>query len=697
MILRHILAAALLCALTVPAHAQSSFTQSGTGAVPVTYDALYRGIIVTPEMFGGYCGLGNDATAGIQRAIDYLASVAGGMVELSNCLYRTTAPLVIGNKGIKLRGKQAATGNGTEIYFIPGAAGQCAISLTAGTGILSDAAIESLSIRSPDRTTYKTGVCISDSSVVLFRDLFIYDFLGGGATAITGAVASPSGEIRLTVAGASVSYNTGWAAAVSGIVLANTVDPDASNKANSGWPIAVVGPNQIDLKGSTFTDSYVSGGTITASSTGLQVKGREFINTEGHVEIKGDLALRLSSNPNPPGGGLDQSNFNNLALHSTGTNPVIMVDDGTLIGSVKFSGTQSWHGGKDGFSWRDRSSTSIAEQVRFENVRAEQKSVSGGSYFNIRPNNLLYSLQIVNPLMDLRDGLVVRNTANLLIDGAHYIGTGKCIDLDATVVNTQINGSYWGATSTATLTGQNLLAATGKNPSTGCLPSFATYANAFTRTQLAGTDISGTLGVVGGVQSGQAGLVNGTLSLIASGTGVANIHAQTTQGNPDLSVPTNSGTLVASASPPIIVDPITGNATCPTCVTSAGGGAIARASKALDADIPLNNTGLFFDGPSMAQGTSGTWWATGTVTLTDTAGSAFIQCKLWDGSTVISSTPAVVPGASSIGSATLSGFLANPAGNIRMSCRDASSTSGSILFNSTGTSKDSTVYGFRIN
>jgi hypothetical protein len=119
-------------------------------------------------------------------------------------------------------------------------------------------------------------------------------------------------------------------------------------------------------------------------------------------------------------------------------------------------------------------------------------------------------------------------------------------------------------------------------------------------------------------------------------------------------------------------------------------------SNSLGADVLMNNTPTTFDGPSVAQGTSGTWWAAGTVTLLDTAGTASFICKLWDGTTVISSAQANSVAASALISISLSGFLATPAANIKISCRDISSTSGKIVFNSSGLSKDSTVSVFRI-
>lgn len=124
---------------------------------------------------------------------------------------------------------------------------------------------------------------------------------------------------------------------------------------------------------------------------------------------------------------------------------------------------------------------------------------------------------------------------------------------------------------------------------------------------------------------------------------------------------------------------------------------LSTATNVLGADVLLNNTANYFDGPSMAQGTSGTWFASGTVTITDTGSVAAIYCKLWDGTTVISSASATVVNATNNIAIALSGNIASPAANIRISCRDATAITGKMLFNFTGNSKDSSIFGFRIN
>lgn len=124
--------------------------------------------------------------------------------------------------------------------------------------------------------------------------------------------------------------------------------------------------------------------------------------------------------------------------------------------------------------------------------------------------------------------------------------------------------------------------------------------------------------------------------------------------------------------------------------------AITTITNSLSADVAMNNTANYFDGPSVAQGATGTWWVSGSVTILDTAGAANYQCKLWDGTTVIASGTSNTNGASVARVVTLSGFITSPAGNLRISCKDITSTSGAIVFNSSGNSKDSTISAIRI-
>lgn len=122
---------------------------------------------------------------------------------------------------------------------------------------------------------------------------------------------------------------------------------------------------------------------------------------------------------------------------------------------------------------------------------------------------------------------------------------------------------------------------------------------------------------------------------------------------------------------------------------------ISSLVNSLGADVLLNNTANFFDGPSTAQGTTGTWYASGTITLSETT-TAIMQCKLWDGTTIIAASEMVILSTTTVMSLALSGVLTSPAANIRISCKDATNTTGKIVFNVTGTSKDSTLTTMRL-
>jgi hypothetical protein len=99
--------------------------------------------------------------------------------------------------------------------------------------------------------------------------------------------------------------------------------------------------------------------------------------------------------------------------------------------------------------------------------------------------------------------------------------------------------------------------------------------------------------------------------------------------------------------------------------------------------------GAFADGPSVAQGTTGTWKASGTVTLTAPAAANFI-CKMYDGTTTIAASGNNVAGGNNT-TISLSGLLANPAGNIRIACDDLTAGTGSMAATIGGVSNASNI------
>ena len=78
-----------------------------------------------------------------------------------------------------------------------------------------------------------------------------------------------------------------------------------------------------------------------------------------------------------------------------------------------------------------------------------------------------------------------------------------------------------------------------------------------------------------------------------STSGQATLQAQAAAGTPTVQLPTGSGTLADSATSPIILDPVTGIISCPTCATSTGAANPIVASRAIAKTLNLSGlTGL---------------------------------------------------------------------------------------------------------
>jgi hypothetical protein len=77
---------------------------------------------------------------------------------------------------------------------------------------------------------------------------------------------------------------------------------------------------------------------------------------------------------------------------------------------------------------------------------------------------------------------------------------------------------------------------------------------------------------------GVPGTNTGSVGFAGSASGTATVSAQSAAGTPALLLPTVSGTFPSTASLPVVLNAVTGVLTCPTCVTSSGGGAITGVS-----------------------------------------------------------------------------------------------------------------------
>lgn len=230
--------------------------------------------------------------------------------------------------------------------------------------------------------------------------------------------------------------------------------------------------------------------------------------------------------------------------------------------------------------------------------------------------------------------------------------------------------------------------------------SVYTYAAGTTTPQATYTDASGGTPLANPVPLDAAG--RATIWLIGSYKFVVKNSAGVTISTTDNVTAFGTGGLstLGTIAANTIIGNNTGSPTTPLALTVTqtlallGVGSPTRNS--LAGDVALNNVANFFDGPTIAQGTTGTWFVSASITVRDTAGAATFIAQLTDGTTVIDSTVVDSSAANKYATLTLSGYIAAPAGNIKVSVKDTTSTSGVILFNASALSKDSTLTAFRI-
>lgn len=114
----------------------------------------------------------------------------------------------------------------------------------------------------------------------------------------------------------------------------------------------------------------------------------------------------------------------------------------------------------------------------------------------------------------------------------------------------------------------------------------------------------------------------------------------------------------------------------------------------LGANRSVTNNAAFFDAVNVTASATGTWYVSASTTYFSNAGGSSLFYKLWDGTTVIASQ-VIGADASGIGSSTLAGVIVNPAAALRMSIRDTVTT-GTVIFNSSGTGRDTSIMAQRI-
>lgn len=122
----------------------------------------------------------------------------------------------------------------------------------------------------------------------------------------------------------------------------------------------------------------------------------------------------------------------------------------------------------------------------------------------------------------------------------------------------------------------------------------------------------------------------------------------------------------------------------------------SRQSALMAADVLMSNTANFFTGPTVSVGPIGVWYVSANAVCTDTSAVASFDYRLWDGATIISSGKVTSQSGGALVSLNLTGFISNPAGNIRLDVKDETTIAGVIKFNASTLSADGSIFVMRI-
>lgn len=95
--------------------------------------------------------------------------------------------------------------------------------------------------------------------------------------------------------------------------------------------------------------------------------------------------------------------------------------------------------------------------------------------------------------------------------------------------------------------------------------------------------------------------------------------------------------------------------------------ALSNVTSTSTGSFTLSSSSAFTDTVFVTQGTTGVWYASGTVTILNSANADQPIAKLWDGTTEIASAQSRINVSTTYISISLSGIITNPAGNIRIS------------------------------
>lgn len=118
-------------------------------------------------------------------------------------------------------------------------------------------------------------------------------------------------------------------------------------------------------------------------------------------------------------------------------------------------------------------------------------------------------------------------------------------------------------------------------------------------------------------------------------------------------------------------------------------------TNSLGSPVTMTTSSTAYDGPTVSQGTTGTWLVMGGLMVNTPAGNNTVGIQLWDGTTNIA-TGGNSSGASQQVNTHLSGIITNPTGNLKLTATNFSASGGTIAINNGAAAPSSYITAIRI-
>lgn len=243
----------------------------------------------------------------------------------------------------------------------------------------------------------------------------------------------------------------------------------------------------IDTSGCVLED-IVIGGAVEAlpgtsfwadtsdESVGLWVKGRDLGRVSRFTSFA-NRPIQISGNPNDTID-IDHFHFEDTYLGAA-DNPCVLIDDGVNLTNVTFDGANAWVHGTHGLYWNDTTTVGVSSGLVINNVRTEQGQNTANYGIYVAHNASLQGVAVrgfTGGGNADRNSFYFRKCDNVTLDNCNHQGSARtALNVDSTVKRISIINCFWQAGASATITGQKLVYASPKNPSTGPLAPNAIY------------------------------------------------------------------------------------------------------------------------------------------------------------------------------------------------------------------------------